>query len=61
MWVVVNYYPSTYARFVYYIAEEFVHDRVASQDAHHPTFYVGRLRPYHHHEVSSLGEYNRDA
>ena len=27
----------------------------------HPTFYVGRLRPYHHHEVSSSGEYNRHA
>ena len=25
----------------------------------HPTFYVGRLRPYHHHEVTSSGEYNR--
>ena len=22
----------------------------------HPTFYVGRLRPYHHHEVSSSDE-----
>ena len=27
----------------------------------HPTFYVGRLRPYHHHEVSSSGKYNRHA
>ena len=27
----------------------------------HPTFYVGRLRPYHQHEVSSSGEYNRHA
>ena len=25
----------------------------------HPTFYVGRLRPYHHNEISSSGEYNR--
>ena len=27
----------------------------------HPTFYVGRLCPYHHHEVSSSGEYNLHA
>ena len=26
-----------------------------------PMFYVGRLRPYHQHEVSSSGEYNRHA
>ena len=24
-------------------------------------FYIGRLRPYHHHEVSYSGEYNRHA
>ena len=27
----------------------------------YPTFYVGRLRSYHQHEVSSSGEYNRHA
>ena len=27
----------------------------------HPTFYVGRLRPYHQHAVSSSVEYNRHA
>ena len=27
----------------------------------HPTFYVGRLRLYHQHEVSSSGDYNRHA
>ena len=27
----------------------------------HPTFYVGRIRPYHPHEVSSSGKYNRHA
>ena len=27
----------------------------------HPTFYIGRLRPYRQHEVSSSGEYNRHA
>ena len=50
MWVVLNYYPSTSARSVYYVAKAM---------RTHPTFYVGRLRPYHHHEVSSSGEYNR--
>ena len=38
-----------------------MHDRVASRMRTHPTFYVGRLRPYHQHEVSSSGEYNRHA
>ena len=27
----------------------------------HPTFYGGRLRPYHQHEVSSSVEYNHHA
>ena len=26
-----------------------------------PTFYVGRLRPYHHEQVSSSGKYSRHA
>ena len=51
MWVVVNYYPSRKGN-AYTI-------ELPRRMRTHPTFYVGRLRPYHHHDVSSSREYNR--